>query len=273
MSDETHARIPELLGKGVLDGMTRLVLVNAVYLKADWKRPFAALLTADAPFHTPAGDVTARFMHHETHYGLSRGAGWVAVTLPYVGDQLGMTLVLPDDGRFDAVAGALPDVVAVAAAGSVSTTVNLALPKFDIAFQSSLKQQLIALGMERAFDNTAADFSGMTDEEALYISDVVHGANLTVDEKGTVAAAATAAVMAARSAPVEVERVVVDRPFLFALRDIPTATVLFAGQVTNPTVTRWGVDSTGRRPSQHDRNASRAASASRWRERPGSARS
>jgi serpin B len=236
VSDETRARIPELLAKGALDSMTRLVLVNAVYLKADWKQPFEASVTTDAPFHTPAGDVTARFMHQQTRYRLSRGEDWVAVTLPYVGDELVMTIVLPDEGRFDAVATGLLDVQA-AAPGSRPVTVNLALPKFDIAFLSSLKDQLVSLGMVSAFDSTAADFSGMTDAEDLYLSDVVHGANLTVDEQGTVAAAATAAIMAGTSAPREVEQVTVDRPFLFAVQHVPTATVLFAGQVTNPTVT------------------------------------
>jgi serpin B len=236
VNDQTHARIPELLAKGALDDMTRLVLVNAVYLKADWKQPFEASLTTDAPFHTAGGDVTARFMHQQTGYDLSRGDGWVAVTLPYVGDQLAMTIVLPDDGRFADVAASLPDVLTAAAPESGATTVNLALPKFDIAFLSSLKDKLVSLGMVHAFDGTTADFSRMTDEEALYVSDVVHGANLTVDEQGTVAAAATAAIMAATSAPREVEQVTVDRPFLFALRDVPTGTVLFAGQVTNPTV-------------------------------------
>jgi serpin B len=235
VSGETHARIPELLAEGALDGMTRLVLVNAVYLKADWKQPFEASATTDALFHAPGGDVTARFMHQQTQYRLSRGDGWVAVTLPYVGDKLVMTIVLPDDGRFDAIAADLFDILA-AAPGSQPTTVNLALPKFDIAFLSSLKEHLVALGMVRAFDANAADFSGMTDAEDLYVSDVVHGANLTVDEQGTVAAAATAAIMAGTSAPRDVEHVTVDRPFLFGLQDVATGTVLFAGQVTNPTV-------------------------------------
>jgi serine protease inhibitor len=235
VSDETHARIPELLAKGTLDEMARLVLVNAVYLKADWMQPFEKDSTTDAPFHAPAGDVTARFMHNQDDYGFARGDRWVAVTLPYVGDRLAMTIVLPDDGRFDEVAGTLAEVL-TAASVTQTAAVNLALPKFDIAFLDSLKPQLEALGMVKAFDPDLADFSGMTEAQRLYVSDVVHGANLTVDEQGTVAAAATAVIMRAAGAPLKVEQVTVDRPFLFALRDTPTATVLFAGQVTNPTV-------------------------------------
>ena len=79
-----------------------------------------------------------------------------------------------------------------------------------------------------------ADFSGMTAEEALYISAVVHQANIDVDEKGTEAAAATAVVMRATSAPNDRVELRVDRPFLFALRDVPTGTVLFLGQVVDP---------------------------------------
>jgi serpin B len=236
VGDETHNRIPELLAKGVLDTMTRLVLVNAVYLRADWAQPFERSATADGSFHAPAGDVTARFMHAQEQFGLARGDGWVAVTLPYAGNQLAMTIVLPDDGRFDAVAGSLAGVLATLATATAPATVNLALPKFDIAFLSSLREQLVSLGMVHAFDPNVADFSGMTAAETLYVSDVVHGANLTVDEQGTVAAAATAVIMRATGAPLDVEHVTVDRPFLFALRDVPTGTVLFAGQVTDPTV-------------------------------------
>lgn len=235
VKDETYDRIPDLLAKGVLDTWTRLVLVNAVYLRADWAQPFEKGATADGPFHAPAGDVTARFMHAQEQYGLARGDGWVAVTLPYAGDQLAMTIVLPDDGRFDAVAGSLAAVLAIVATASTPATVNLALPKFDIAFLASLRDQLVSLGMVRGFDPDLADYSGMTAEETLYVSDVVHGANLTVDEQGTVAAAATAVIARVTSAPLEVERVTVDRPFLFTLRDVPTGTVLFAGQVTDPT--------------------------------------
>jgi serpin B len=233
VSGQTHERIPELLAKGVLDDMTRLVLVNAIYLRADWAQPFDKSATADATFHASTGDVTAHFMHDQEQYALARGDGWTSIALPYIGDQLAMTIVLPDAGRFADVAAGLSNVLTTP---GEAAAVNLALPKFDIAFLASLKDQLRTLGMVKAFDPDAADFSGMTTRAHLYVSDVVHGANLTVDEQGTVAAAATAVIMRAAGAPLEVEQLTVDRPFLFALRDVGTGAVLFAGQVTNPTV-------------------------------------
>ncbi len=89
--------------------------------------------------------------------------------------------------------------------------------------------------MPSAFDPDRADFSGITTEEALFISDVVHQANIDVDEKGTTAAAATAVVMRATAIPQHVA-LLVDRPFIFALRDRPTGAVLFLGRVTDPSI-------------------------------------
>ena len=210
-----------------------MVLVNAVYLKADWAAPFEKERTNDGAFHAPAGDVTTPFMHNDLNIGFVTGDGWVAVELPYEGEKLAMTIVLPDAGRFDDVAGLLDRAFLDRVATAPRAHVQLALPKFDIAKSLSLRPELAALGMPIAFTD-AADFSGMTKDEALAISDVVHQANVTVDEKGTVAAAATGVVMRTTSA-VQADHIVrVDRPFLFLLRDVPTGAVLFAGQVTNP---------------------------------------
>ena len=114
-----------------------------------------------------------------------------------------MVVVLPDAGRFEAVAAALPDVL-VATSKANGTEVNLSLPKFDIASSLLLKQPLVALGMPTAFGDTA-DFSGMSTTERLQLADVVHQANLTVNEHGTVASAATAVIVRVESAPPRVE--------------------------------------------------------------------
>jgi serpin B len=88
--------------------------------------------------------------------------------------------------------------------------------------------------MADAFDPNRADFSGMTTQERLYVSIVIHQANIDVDEKGTTASAATAVVMDASSAPLDHVTLNVDRPFLFALRDVTTGAIVFLGQVTDP---------------------------------------
>jgi serpin B len=234
VSQQTHARIPDLLAPGVLDSLTRLVLVNAVYLKADWAAPFRKGLTSDEAFHAPGGDVTVPFMRGLAVRGYASGDGWRAVDLDYVGGNLTMTVVVPDQGRFDAVAAHLSPSLLDAINGASQTQVNLSLPKFDIQKALSLNRQLSILGMPAAFNPERADFSGMTRQQTLYLSAVVHQANVTVDEKGTTAAAATGAVMEATSAPANMVNLVVDRPFVFLLRDRPSGAVLFAGQVTNP---------------------------------------
>jgi serine protease inhibitor len=144
--------------------------------------------------------------------------------------------IVPDDlaafestltaDSFAAITGALSD-----------TEVALALPKFGIETKTDLASTLAALGMPSAFDDRA-DFSGITTAEQLEISDVIHQANIDVDEKGTEAAAATAVVMRATAMPAEPVTLRVDRPFLFALRDVPTGSILFLGRVGDPSIAR-----------------------------------
>jgi serpin B len=114
--------------------------------------------------------------------------------------------------------------------------VGLTFPKFGIESKIDLATILAAMGMPAAFEPGVADFSGITTEERLFISAVIHQANIDVDEKGTTAAAATAVVMKATAEPGEPVTLTVDRPFLFALRDVPTGTVLFLGRITDPSV-------------------------------------
>jgi serpin B len=148
-----------------------------------------------------------------------------------------MLVIVPDEGKFAEVESSLATgLIDDAVAGlSEGTPVNLAMPKFKFRTQAGLNDILKALGMTNAFDPMTADFSGMTAQEKLYISDVVHEAYIAVDEEGTEAAAATAVVMRATAAPMEVMPLKIDRPFLFALRDRATGALLFLGRVTGPT--------------------------------------
>jgi serpin B len=117
----------------------------------------------------------------------------------------------------------------------VDTKGEVSLPRFEIETKADLADLLAGLGMPDAFDIDLADFSGMTTQEPLYIAHVIHQANISVDEKGTEAVAATAVVMQAGSAPTEPFDIRFDRPFLFALRDLETGAILFLGQVVDPT--------------------------------------
>jgi len=236
VSDQTEARIRELLAKGDLDAMTRLVLVNAIYLKAAWLTPFAVEGTKPAPFTRLDGStVDVPMMAAIETLPYADGAGWRAVELPYVGDALALTVIVPDDlasftasldePTFEAIAAKLADGTA---------NVTLAFPKFGTETKTDLAEVLGPLGMPDAFDPTKADFSGITDAERLYISAVIHQANIDVDEKGTEAAAATAVVMRATALPSGQVTFNVDHPFLFALRDVTTGAIVFLGQIATP---------------------------------------
>ena len=238
VDDATKHRIPELLAKGVLTADARLTLVNAIYMKAPWQSSFNKARTAPGPFTTAAGTtVQPAMMTHSEHFSYSKGNGWQSVELPYIGGDLSMVIVLPDVGTaLDVAVAALTSV----AGTSQSVQVNLTLPKFDIKTSIGLEKILAAMGMPTALDESSADFSGMTTDEKLFIGAVIHQANITVDEDGTEAAAATAVVMATTSAaqPDQPVTFTVDRPFVFAIRDQSTNAILFLGHIGDPTQTR-----------------------------------
>jgi serpin B len=234
VDDATEKRIPELLTPGIVDALTRLVLVNAIYLKAPWEAAFSPEATEAAPFTRPDGssvDVPTMSLQEPLEY--AKGPGWRAVELPYVGGSLAMTIVVPDDmaayeQRLEA------DSFAALTAALGPHEVDLTLPRFEIETKADLASLLGGLGMPLAFDPDRADFSGMTAQEQLFIAHVVHQANISIDEKGTEAAAATGVVMSTTAMPAEVIRMHVDRPFLFAVRDTPTGAILFLGRVLDP---------------------------------------
>jgi serpin B len=233
VSDETEERIPDLLAPGSIDVDTRLVLVNAIYLKAPWLAPFQEEATTDDTFTTADGATVEVPMMRATEsmrYGTADG--WQAVELPYIGDGLAMMFIVPDD--LAAIEASLDDdVFGEIVAALQPGTVELSMPRFSIETETTLKPLLSELGMPTAFTDRA-DFSPMTREVALAISEVVHQANIDVDESGTEAAAATAVIMRATSAPAVDLTLSIDRPFLFALRDTGTGAVLFLGRVTDP---------------------------------------
>ena len=237
VDDMTKHRIKDLIPKGALTAQSRLTLVNAVYMKAPWSTPFSKPSTAPASFTTTAGaTVTVPTMHVDSHFNYSKGSGWKAVELPYVGGDLSMLIVVPDSGggaSLDDAAAALPTLTS----GSTSQQIKLSLPKFDIETATGLADVLSTMGMPTAFSD-AADFTGMTTSEHLSIGAVIHQANITVDEDGTEAAAATAVLMTAGAIPAEPIDLTVDRPFVFAIRDNPTGAILFMGHIGDPSKTR-----------------------------------
>jgi serpin B len=234
VSDQTEQRIPELLAAGTITPHERLALVNAIYLKAAWLTPFSADLTKDGPFTRLDGStVSVPLMQGGGQLPYAAGAGWQAVEIPYVGGSLAMDIIVPTDlVAFEATL--TPESFARITGTFAERPVALTLSKFGIESKVELAPTLSAMGMPTVFRAGIADFSGMTTDEQLYITAVIHQANIDVDEKGTTAAAATAVVMRASAAPGEPVTLRVDHPFIFALRDVPTGTILFLGRVTDP---------------------------------------
>lgn len=243
VDEQTEHRIPELLSPGVLSAQTRFALVNAIYLKAGWRAPFEAEFTKDGPFTLPEGSSVQVPMMTTADYALllpyAAGDGWRAVELPYAsGNTLAMTIILPDDlASFEASLDG-PRLASIVAALK-SQLVILTMPKFGIETKADLAELLSNLGMPTAFDPAAADFSGITPPAgSLYLGDVIHQANIDVDEKGTTAAAATmvGGLGGAGEGPTPPPPIIlnVDHPFIFAVRDVPTGAVLFLGRVVDP---------------------------------------
>ncbi len=234
VAGETNDRIRELIPAGALTPATLLVLTNTVYLLADWALPFESEATADGLFTRLDGSTVAvPFMHQLLPADHAAGDGWQAVDLPYVGGEVAMLVVVPDEGRYQEVEAGAAGLFGEARAALAPIDVELALPRFEFRTQASLPDALRSLGMTDAFDAGLADFSGISSEGALFISDVVHEVFVSVNEAGTEAAAATAVILG-RGAPAVPVELSVDRPFLFWLYDRPTGAVLFMGRVLDP---------------------------------------
>lgn len=236
VSQETEGKIEELISEGGLNELTRLVLTNAIYFKAAWKFQFTEQLTEELPFTTLEGeDVTVPMMKQTMQIRYAEGATYQAVELPYVGNAMSMVVVMPDEGSFESFEAALDaegvnDVLDALGDQNVALT----MPKFEYDTSYQMAQTLAKMGMPAAFSPEEANFSGIDGSRDLFIQKVIHKAYVSVDEKGTEAAAATGVSVGVTSAPAEPIQVEIDHPFLFLIRDIESGTLLFVGRVLNP---------------------------------------
>jgi serpin B len=236
VEDETEDRIKDLLPPDFISPDTRLVLANAVYFKAAWASSFVEKRTQDGMFALPdGGEVTVPLMRQTSYLPYAEGDGYQAVRLPYKGDAAEMLVVLPEEGRFEEIEGRLDAdfLDEVGAKINPDAYVRLTMPRFDYETRLDLLPLLRSMGMTTPFDGGEADFSGITREAPLFIGDAVHNANVTVDEKGTEAAAATALGFPV-SGPPPLKEMTANRPFLFAITERETGTILFLGRVTDP---------------------------------------
>jgi serpin B len=247
VADQTHDRIRDLIPGGALDKTTRLVLANALYLKAPWANEFSENATQPEPFHVRgSASVDVPTMRKtDKHFGYAKRDGYTVVSLPYTGDDLQFLVLLPDDvNGLRALESKLTSEILSRCAKLQTRDVDLHLPKFKLEPPTiALAEKFEALGMKTAFDKPkgSANFDKMaprTPRDYLYISQIFHKTFIAVDEKGTEAAAATAVAMMAgtalRSPPPPPIEVKVDRPFVYAIQHVPSGVCLFLGRVTDP---------------------------------------
>jgi serpin B len=236
VSDQTEARIKDLLPEGSINELTRLVLTNAIYFNAAWASQFTKESTSDGKFRLlDSSQITVPMMRQMKAFGYAEGDNYQAVQLPYDGNELSMVILLPQEDQFKTFEASLSGQKVAGIIQSLKNNqVELAMPKFKIEGELGLNKTLRELGMTDAFDPMKADFSGMDGGKDLYISDVVHKAWVTVDEAGTEAAAATGVVVGTTSMPVDIKEMNIDHPFIFLIRDIQTGAILFIGRVLNP---------------------------------------
>jgi len=246
VGSQTKDKIRDLIPADGVDNSTRLVLVNAFYLKAPWAQPFKKAMTTDLPFHADGTRTeTVPTMRTTTRLDYLKGNGFAAVVLPYAGGELQFLILLPDDqdGLGPLIAKLTPELLHDCSDRSQPLLVSLDLPKFRLEGSTiPLHEKLKALGMKTAFDLPpgSANFDRMAPrkpKDYLMISEVFHQTFVAIDEKGTEAAAATAVAMMMGGGggrpfvPIEVR---VDHPFLFAIQQRSSGVCLFIGSVAEP---------------------------------------
>ena len=246
VEEQTQKKIRDLIPSGGVDKDTRLVLVNALYVKAPWEMKFEKAATQARPFHVggaEAKDVPA--MSQTANFGYAKRDGFAALTLPYLGRDLQLLILLPDDrSGLDALMKEVTADVLRDCAKMEARRIELYLPRFRIEGGTlPLAKMLQALGMKTAFDQPpqSANFDRIAPrkpDDYLAISKIFHKTFLALDEEGTEAAAATAVVMLAPLAAMPIEKpplvVRVDHPFLFAIQHRESGACLFLGRVVDP---------------------------------------
>ena len=227
----THGRIDEIVPTAIPD-IVVMYLINAIYFKAPWTLRFDSSDTRSEPFHLDDGSTrTVPLMTLRRDLPYYENSRFQAVDLPYGVRAFSMTVLLPRQGvSVDSLAASLSAVEWEDIASSFrDTDVRLFLPRFRMAYERTLNDDLTALGMVDAFDHRA-DFTRLSPVSSLSISEVKQKSWVDVNEEGTEAAAATVVMMAQSSGPV----VRADRPFLFFIRERLSGTILFAGKFASP---------------------------------------
>ncbi len=239
VEEKTHGKIDEVLEPPIAPDVV-MYLINAIYFLGTWAYEFDPALTSGALFYLSDGSsVTCDMMQQpgdeeESEYRYYSNDEFQAVDLPYGDGWYSMTVLLPRMGvDIDSLISEFaPENWDAWMSGFEEKDGRIYLPKFEIGYYLLMNNALGSLGMGIAFDPGNADFTGMRDEGQLWISRVIHKTYVKVDEEGTEAAAVTVAEMTTGEGDSFTMRV--DRPFVFAIRERHSGTVLFLGKIVNP---------------------------------------
>jgi serpin B len=238
-SEQTNHMIREILPPGSVDALTRMVLLSAIYFKAEWQHQFDKAQTQRMPFHGTAGDKPVYMMHQRTHgFKVARTQSYQAVSMPYADPRFSMVAMLPIIGRS---LGEFENDLSVDQLNQILDRltpvqdVEIWMPKWKVdSGILSLTPILQAMGIREAFSD-AADFTGMAEQNELRINSVVHRAVGRVDEEGSEMAAVTGAVQVASIiSPPKPVQIHLDRPFIYMVVDWDSERVLFMGRQEDP---------------------------------------
>ena len=233
VEQETEGKIKDLIKS--LDPDAQLVLINAIYFKGDWRKPYNESSTTTDTFYLSDGSTkTVPMMYQRETFAAYEEQGFKAIRLPYGEDRYAMYLFVPDNDLQELYDQLTAKNWQRWMKSFATTEAKVYLPRFKAEYKSELKSALTNLGMGHAFSD-AADFSMMTPDEQWYINRVIHQATIEVNEQGTEAAAATGVEMGVTSLPQqEYFTIRADRPFFFVIQDDITGTLLFMGEINNP---------------------------------------
>ncbi|XP_034998524.2 leukocyte elastase inhibitor [Hippoglossus stenolepis] len=244
VEEQTQDKIKDLLLKGTLHDMTRMVLVNAIYFKGDWNKQFEESATRDAQFRLNKNEskqVKMMYQNTTLPLGLIAEPNCQVLEMPYKEKELSMLIFLPMDID-DSSTGleklekelTYDNFVEWTHSDRLShSKVEVGLPRFKMEESYDMGGVLVSMGMVDAFDSGMCDFSGMSPSNDLVLSKVIHKAFVEVNEEGTEAAAATAITVGITSVSPRA-RFIADHPFLFFIRHNHTKSVLFAGRYCSP---------------------------------------
>ena len=235
---QTKGKIQNLLPEGSVSSNTRLVLVNAVYFKGDWQNKFDPKHTSQAKFHVnEKHSLSVEMMSRSGKYNINfdQTLGVQVVELPYKGGDVSMIILLPSEkfGLKKLEKQLTSSKLQALTENFFNEKIDLALPKMKLEHSFDVVDTLKQMGISDVFDESRADLSGMSGTKGLFVSNVFHKAFVEVNEEGSEAAAATAAVVMLRAALIPV-RIICDHPFMFVLKHRPSQTILFCGRYVSP---------------------------------------